>query len=147
MRQFLAACAIGAMLTLVPITYLSISPTTASATSPNGCKTDRYVDDIFCFKIVGPNGTNFVDLFEGTVHDLKGVPLSVMMHVYGPTFFGGSVNYWNQVSEVYVRVGAWAIHPYFMPVFRHLLDGQYCARESTYTHTSAPICWWVFVQP
>lgn len=145
MRGFLAACAIGAMLTLVPLTYLSVTP--ASATSPTGCKTDRYVDDIYCYQILGPDGTNFVDAFQGTVHDIKGSPLSVLMHVYGPTIFGGSVNYYHQVDQVYVRVPAYATVHYFMPIFRHLLQGEYCARQTTSTNTGPSICWWVFVQP
>lgn len=118
--------------------------TRANASSPVGCKTDQYLKDIFCFQIIGPSGTTFVDVFQGTVQNVGSGRISIIARVYGPIYFDGPVNYWHEVAADYVVVNAGQTVHWFVPEFKHFTQGEYCAREWTFIHDSASVCWWVF---
>lgn len=109
--------------TLIVVTALLVPIKSAHAqtrivnTSPLYCKTNSRFWFILCFQIIGPNGTDKVDQFVGSIHEVNDVDLAGVIQIEGP------VDTWAQ----YAYVHAYQYDPFWINVDRYVFPGTYCA--------------------
>lgn len=140
MRQHLQRGAAVAILAVLAV--LTLTPTVASAQSPNTCiVSSTYNSAQICFQIVGPNHSTYVDYFQVSVRNLTpNTGAAYYVVVSGPGFWQSQITptawYNSQTWWVGQAVGA------TFGEWRPMLAGTYCARVSIYGEWDAfrPIC-------
>ena len=115
-RRFAVLAVLAGLLSPV-----ALSTGVAGATARNTCKTDTYFESIICFQIVGPNNTDLVDWFSGSIHNTGPYTQEVDVEVTGPS------GRWGPLLSIVApyEFDPWII--YNNPEGGGVLPGTYCA--------------------
>lgn len=113
----------------------------AGATSPEGCKGAGAL--YFCFQIIGPNHTDKVNYFEGSLTNEQNRGFVGVIEVKGPS------GIWAQV----VSAGSWTFIDWGIqlpaypkpPIGQYVYPGNYCAdiQQTIQARPLITICWQV----